>query len=83
MSIWLMATGVLLLALLPCAIVAFRSEVVDRLIAVELAGTITALLILTLAQGLGRSSIFDLALALAALSVPGTLVYAHFLERWL
>ncbi len=83
MNVWLIATGVLLAALLPCAIVAFRGAAMDRLIAVELAGTITTLLILTLAQGLGRPSIFDLALALAALSVPGTLVYAHFLERWL
>jgi multisubunit Na+/H+ antiporter MnhF subunit len=83
MNIWLMATGVLLAALLPCALVAFRAEALDRLIAVELAGTITALLIVTLAQALGRPTLFDLALALAVLSVPGTLVYAHFLERWL
>lgn len=83
MNVWLIATGVLLAALLPCAVVAFRADVLDRLIAVELAGTITTLLIVTLAQGLGRPSVFDLALALALLSVPGTLVYAHFLERWL
>lgn len=83
MNVWLIATGVLLLALLPCAVVAFRAEVMDRLIALELAGTIATLLIVTLAQGLGRPSIFDLALAVALLSVPGTLVYAYFLERWL
>lgn len=83
MNVWLIATGILLAALLPCAVVAFRAAVLDRLIAVELAGTITTLLIVTLSQGLGRPSIFDLALALALLSVPGTLVYAYFLERWL
>jgi multisubunit Na+/H+ antiporter MnhF subunit len=83
MNVWLFATGLLLLALVPCAVVAFRATVLDRLIAVELAGTIATLLILTLAQGLGRPSIFDLALALALLSVPGTLLYAYFLERWL
>lgn len=83
MNVWLIAAGVLLLALLLCAVVAFRAAVMDRLIALELAGTITTLVILTLAQGLGRSSIFDLALALALLSAPGTLIYAYFLERWL
>lgn len=83
MNVWLIATGVLLLALVPCAVVAFRAEVLDRLVAIELAGTIAALFIVALAQGLGRSSLFDLALALALLSVPGTLVYTYFLERWL
>lgn len=83
MNIWFLATGVLLLALVPCAIVVFRAAPLDRLVALELAGTITTLLILTLAQGLGRPAVFDVALALALLSVPGTLVYAYFLERWL
>ena len=83
MNIWFIATGVLLLALVPCAVVIFRAATLDRLVALELAGTIATLLILALAQGLGRPSVFDLALALALLSVPGTLVYAHFLERWL
>lgn len=83
MNVWFLATGVLLLALLPCALVAFRAEVLDRLVAVQLAGTLGTLAILTLAQGLGRSSIFDVALALALLCVPGTLVYVYFLERWL
>lgn len=83
MSIWFIASGVLLLALLPCTVVAFRAAVMDRLIALELAGTIATLLIVTLAQGLGRPSIFDVALALALLSIPGTLLYAYFLERWL
>lgn len=83
MNVWLIATGVLLLALVPCAVVVFRTAVPDRLVAVELAGTIATLFIVALAQGLGRPSLFDLALALALLSVPGTLVYTYFLERWL
>lgn len=83
MNPWFLATGVLLLALLPCTVVAFRAEVLDRLVAVQLSGTLATLAILAFAQGVGRSSIFDLALALALLSVPGTLVYVYFLERWL
>ena len=83
MNLWLIAAGVLLAALLPCAVVVWRGAVLDRLVALELAGTITALLVVVLAQGLGRSSVLDLALALALLSMPGTLVYTYFLERWL
>lgn len=83
MNVWLIASGGLLLALLPCTVVVFRAAVMDRLIALELAGTIITLLIVVLAVGLGRTSLFDLALALALLSVPNILVYVYFLERWL
>jgi multicomponent Na+:H+ antiporter subunit F len=83
MNPWLIGAGVLLVALVPCGIVAVRAETMDRLVAVELAGTITTLLLVTLAQALGRPAVFALALALALLSVPAALVFAHFLERWL
>lgn len=83
MNAWFLATGVLLLALVPCAVVILRAEVLDRLVALQLASTLATLTILTFAQGVGRPPIFDLALALALLSVPGTLVYVYFLERWL
>ncbi|HWG46819.1 MAG TPA: monovalent cation/H+ antiporter complex subunit F [Gemmataceae bacterium] len=83
MNPWLAGTGVLLAALIPCGIVAVRAKAMDRLVAVELAGTITTLILVALAQALGRPAVFDLALALALLSVPAALVFAHFLERWL
>jgi multicomponent Na+:H+ antiporter subunit F len=83
LNAWLWAATVLLVAFVPCLIVALRSSAsVERLVAFELVGTITTLVILLLAQGFGRTLFFDLALVLALLSFGGGLVYAHFLERW-
>lgn len=83
MNAWLWAATVLLVALVPCLMVALRSPApVERLAAFELVGTISTLVLLLLAQGFGRTLFFDLALVLALLSFGGGLVYAHFLERW-
>ncbi len=83
MNVWLIAATVLLLGLVPCGFVCVRGEIIDRLIALELAGILTALLLVLLAEGLERPSLYDLALALVLLSFPATLVFTHFLERWL
>lgn len=83
MNVWLIGAGVLLLAFVPCGAVVARGRTMDRLVAVELAGVLAVLTVLALAQGLHRSSLYDLALALALLSFPAGLVFAHFLERWL
>ena len=56
---------------------------VDRLIGLELAGTVDTLVLLVLAQAYGRAIYLDLALALALLSFAGGLVFARFLERWI
>jgi multicomponent Na+:H+ antiporter subunit F len=57
--------------------------VVDRLVGLELAGVVVTLVLLLLAQAFGRVIYVDLALALALLSLPGGLVFARFLERFL
>ena len=73
----------LLLALVPCGIVCARSRVVDRLAALELAGLITALVLVLLAEGFDRASFMDVGLTLALLTFPGVLAFAQTLERWL
>ena len=83
MNIWLLASVGLLAALLPCAVVVLRSGRFDRLVALQLATTITVLALLTLAQGLDRPSYADLALMLTLLAFPGTLAFAVTMERWL
>ncbi len=83
MNAWLVAATALLLGLVPCGYVSIRGRTMDRLVALELAGVLTALIMVALAEGLDRPSLYDLALALALLSLPSTIVYAHFLERWL
>jgi multicomponent Na+:H+ antiporter subunit F len=80
---WLAAAGAMSLAFVPCAIVALRAEVVDRVVALEMTAACLSLVLLLLAEAYGRTIFFDLALALALLSFGGGLVFARFLERWL
>jgi multicomponent Na+:H+ antiporter subunit F len=63
--------------------VCLRGSPVDRLVGLELAGTVDTLVLLLLAQAYDRAIYFDLALALALLSFAGGLVFARFLERWI
>jgi multicomponent Na+:H+ antiporter subunit F len=79
---WLVAATVLLAGLLPCLWVAMRSTIVSALAGLELASTITTLVLLLIAQGLRRDPFMDLALVSAVLSFAGALVFARFLERW-
>jgi multisubunit Na+/H+ antiporter MnhF subunit len=79
---WLVAATVLLSGLLPCLWVAMRGTIISALAALELASTITTLVLLLIAQGLRRDPFMDLALVSAVLSFAGALVFARFLERW-
>ena len=83
MNAWLIASLALLVGLVPCGVVVLRGTPMDRLVALEIAGTVNTLILLMLAQGLHRPPFFDLALVLALLSFAGGMVYARFLERWL
>lgn len=80
---WLAASFLLLLGLVPCAAVVMRRGIADGLAALQLAGTITVLAMLLLAVGYGRSAVADIPMALAVLAFPSSLLFAHFLERWL
>ncbi len=82
MNEWLVAAAVGLLTLVPCGIVCAKGSPIDRLVALEMAGVVDAVILLLLAQGFHRDIFFDLALALALLSLAGGLVFARFLERW-
>jgi multicomponent Na+:H+ antiporter subunit F len=80
---WLVAALALLAALVPCGLVCLRGDPVNRLVGLELAGTLDTLVLLLLAEGFGRPIYFDLALALALLTFASGLVFARFLERWI
>ena len=83
MSPWLAA----LVALLPPLAVTFwvglRAGTADRLVALELAATLSVLIMVLMSFAFDQPSFIDLPLTIAFLSLPGTLVFAHFLERWL
>jgi multisubunit Na+/H+ antiporter MnhF subunit len=84
MNAWLWAATVLMtVGMAPCLAVTMRSGALERLVGLELAGVVATLVLLLLAQGLGRSSFIDLALVLSLLSFAGSLVFARFFERWL
>lgn len=83
MNIWLAGAFALMFGLIPCLIVVLRAGLAEALVAVQLASALAVLIVLLLAQGYGRGSFADLALALAFLSFPSGLLFAHFFERWL
>ena len=79
-------TAALLALLPPLALTAWhvlRGRTATRLVGLQLASSIGALMLVLLSMAFEQPSFVDLALALVLLSLPGTLVFAQFLERWL
>jgi multisubunit Na+/H+ antiporter MnhF subunit len=81
MTLWLVAATVLLGSLAPLGWICFRSDPLDGLPALELAGTIVTVLLVLLTIALREGFLIDLALVLAALQLVGALVYVRALER--
>ena len=75
------------IALLPALAVplwfALHRSLADRLVAVQLATTVAAVAMALLSFAFDQPSLIDLPLTLAFLSLPGTLLLAIFLERWM
>lgn len=82
-GLWLSATLALLppfaMAVLACG----RGALAFRLVAVQLATALATLLLVALSFALDQPAVIDLALTLAVLTLPGTLLFALFQERWL
>jgi multicomponent Na+:H+ antiporter subunit F len=83
MTVWLAACLGLLPALAPPLLHACRGGVAGRLVAVQLAGTLAAILLALMTFAFDQPSSIDLAVALGLLSLPGMLLMAVFVERWL
>jgi multicomponent Na+:H+ antiporter subunit F len=56
-------------------------SVLSRLVGLQLAGTVVALILLLVADGIGRSIYIDLGLVLSLLSFAGSLVFLRFVQR--
>ena len=81
MNVWLAASLILLVAMIPLgAVCFFARRAIDGLVALDLAGTNAALALLLLSEGLKRQPFADLALVAAALSFIGTVAFSYFLE---
>ncbi|HWE53932.1 MAG TPA: monovalent cation/H+ antiporter complex subunit F [Acidimicrobiales bacterium] len=73
---------VLLAALGACAWACWRSAPESRMVALGLAGTVQALILLLVAVASGEAALASLGTVLAVMSTGGTLLFARFLERW-
>jgi multicomponent Na+:H+ antiporter subunit F len=83
MSGWMIATLALLPALAIPVFMATRGTTASRVIAVQLATIVTIFSLELMTFVFDQSAFVDLPLALALLALPGTLLLALFLERWL
>jgi multicomponent Na+:H+ antiporter subunit F len=81
MNGWQLAAAALTAAMLPCGWICLRRSFADGLVAIQLAATVAALALLTLAEAEARQPFANLALVLAVLAFAGTLVFLRFLER--
>ncbi|HZP62747.1 MAG TPA: monovalent cation/H+ antiporter complex subunit F [Terriglobales bacterium] len=83
MNAWMVASVALLFALIPCGWLALTGSVQKRLVAVETAGVLCTLELMSLTMAFNRMPMMDLAVALALLSFGSGMVFAHFLARYL
>ena len=83
MTAWTWATAGFVVALALPVAVGCRGLTAGRLAAVQFGTSITTWPLVLMTFALDQSSFVDLALALAILSLPGTLAMALLLERWL
>jgi multicomponent Na+:H+ antiporter subunit F len=82
-NVWLISVIALLPPLALPLWVAARGKLVDRLVAVQLATNVAILILILASFAFDQDTLIDLPLSLAALSLPGTLMFAMFVERWL
>jgi multisubunit Na+/H+ antiporter MnhF subunit len=77
---WLWAATVLTAALVPLLAVATRRTAIEGVVALEVAGSLTATCLLLLAEGTDRESFADLAIVLGVLSFVGAIAFLRFIE---
>jgi multisubunit Na+/H+ antiporter MnhF subunit len=83
MNPWLIAAIALLPPFAVGAIMTALGPASQRLVAAEFASILAAPILMLLAMAVDQPSFLDVALTLVIVGLPGTILYAHFLERWL
>lgn len=81
-EVLLAAAAFLVLLVAACGAVAARAGLLRGLSLLQMANVLGILVLVVASRGFGESFLFTTAWVLAVVSLPGTLVYAHFLERW-
>ena len=82
-GLWLAAALALLPPFALAVVASGRAALRFRLVAVQFATSLATLLLVALSFALDQPATIDLALILAVLTLPGTLLFALFQERWL
>jgi len=80
---WILAAIGLLPGLAICLVVLWRGGIMEQFVALQMSGVVTVLMLMLLAEGTAQPGLLDVAVALALLSLPGNLLFAHFLREWL
>lgn len=80
---WTLAALAMFLPLIGAVIAAGRFDVPRRLIAIQFATSLSVLIFVVLSFAFQQPSSIDVALTVALLTLPGTLLLALFVERWL
>ncbi len=83
MSPWIAAILGLLPPLALAAILTWRGTPGQRFAAYQLVTTLGVAILVLLTFATDQASVTDLALTLVLLNLPGTLLMAVFLERWI
>ncbi len=80
---WTLAALAIFPPLLVAVVASGALRTSQRLVAVQFATSLTVLLLIALSFVFAQPSSIDLVLSIALLTLPGTLLLAHFWERWL
>lgn len=83
MTIWLWSTIALVAATAVPAAKACRGPMAERLVAVQMATALTATALVIMSFAFDVPALMDLPLTVVLLGIPGTLVIAVALERWI
>jgi multisubunit Na+/H+ antiporter MnhF subunit len=78
-NVWFVGATALLVALVPVAWVVLRGDILEALVALQLAGTIVCIVLLLISEGFKRNSYYTLPLVLAFTNFVGVLIFVRFL----
>jgi multisubunit Na+/H+ antiporter MnhF subunit len=83
MTAFVIAAVVMLAALVPAGVRLARGELADAVVGYEFVSTVLVMVFALLAEGFGRSGLFEFPVLLAVLLFGSGLVFVRALERWL
>jgi len=82
-NVWLWGATALLVGMVPCGWIALRDSLIDALVALEVAGTLTTLVLVLFAEGFNRAAYMGVPIVYAFVAFVGALLITRFLGRHL